>query len=229
MRLHTRRRGFTLLEVMMAITLTMVITAALYGSLYIGVRASRSANAAVLPVRTAVLTVDLLEQDFDAALQPKGVFAGAFQGSDGSSSNPASAALTFYSACNLPRDGEIGGDVRKVELYLNAPPNETSPALYRRITSNLQASGQPVVHEQILCRRIKTFSLSYYDGTQWQPTWDSTAKSNILPSAVQVAFEFETDNDAPGKSGQNVLASYHTTHIYALQCAQPAPVTTTGN
>ena len=222
------RRGFTLLEVLVAIALTMVITAALYGSLYIGVRASRNATAAIQPARTAALTLELLRQDFDAALQPKGVFAGPFQGNDGSSSGPASDALTFYTASNLPRDGEVGGDLRKVELYLNTPPNDTAPALYRRLTANLLASQQPVVHEQVLCRRVKALNLNYYDGTQWQPAWDSTANNNVLPAAVQVIVEFECDGDKAGKPEQAVQPTYRTTHIFALQCAQPAPAASTG-
>lgn len=224
-----RDTGFTLLEVLMAIALTMVVTAALYQSLYIGVRASRNAVAAIQPARSAALTIELLGQDFDAAMQPKGVFAGAFQGSDGSASTPTAAALTFYSAANLPRDGEVGGDVHKVELYLNTPPNDTAPALYRRITANLLASQQPIVHEQVLCRHVKSLALSYYDGTAWQPLWDSTTKSNVLPGAVQIALEFESERDAANPTPQTVLSSYRITHIYALQCAVPVPAASTGN
>ena len=112
MRAHcsfTRTRGFTLLEVLIAIAMVAVITGALYSALYIGFRAQRSATTAVEPARTAALTLQLMAQDLEGALSPTGILSGSFIGTDAQGLDGADG-LAFYSSANVPSDGEAGSD-----------------------------------------------------------------------------------------------------------------------
>ena len=68
--------------------------------------------------------------------------------------------------------------------------------LVRRVRRNLTAQNPPDVDEEIICRGVSSFKLEYFDGSQWQTTWDSTENTdannnNALPAAVRVTLEME--------------------------------------
>ncbi|MGD0094284.1 MAG: type II secretion system protein GspJ [Planctomycetota bacterium] len=243
-------RGFTLLELLVAISLMALITGALYGSLYVGFKAHRSATDSVAPARAVGLALELLRQDFDAALPPTGILAGAFTtstdaglggtgnttggglsgtssrtgaglggtGTSASANSSGSALLTFFSCAHVPRDGETACDIRQVELSVETPPGETQPVLMRRLTTNLLASGTPTVHEQVLCRGVKLFNLRYYDGTDWQDSWDSSGQGDILPNAVEVTLEFVLNPERAGGAERTCRL----VHVYGIACALAA-------
>jgi prepilin-type N-terminal cleavage/methylation domain-containing protein len=182
-------RGFTLLEMLVAIAMVAIITASLYSALYVGFRAQRSATRAVEPARAATLTLQLLEQDLEGAMSPTGILAGQFLGTDSQGLDGADG-LAFYSSANVPIAGESGADTRHVEFIVAAALDDAQPALYRRVTSNLLPSNAPLIREQVLCRNVKAFSLRYFDGTQWLESWDSTGQGDLLPLGVEVQIEF---------------------------------------
>ena len=92
-----RRAGFTLLELLVAMSIAAVIAGSLYAALRIGFRAESSAESAVEPARTAELAMGLLRPDFESAVAPTGVLGGAFTGTDtaGDGGLPADS-LQFY-------------------------------------------------------------------------------------------------------------------------------------
>jgi len=182
-------RGFTLLEMLVAIAMVAIITASLYSALYVGFRAQRSATRAVEPARSATLTLKLLEQDLEGAMSPTGILAGQFLGIDANGLDGADG-LSFYSSANVPVNGESGSDSRHVEFIVAAALDDQQPALLRRVTSNLLPSNAPLTREQVLCRNVRAFSLRYFDGTQWLESWDSAGQGDLLPLGVEVQIEF---------------------------------------
>src|SRR5689334_334451 len=92
-----RRRGFTLLELLVAMTMTAIIAGSLYAALRIGFRAEAAAESAIEPIRTGELSMGLLRPDFESAVAPSGVLRGAFTGTDqtGDGGMPADT-LEFY-------------------------------------------------------------------------------------------------------------------------------------
>jgi type II secretory pathway pseudopilin PulG len=137
-------------------------------------------------------------------------------GNNNTGSNSASnnALLEFFSCAHLPKDGETACDIRQVDLALETPQGETDQALVRRITTNLLASSVPVVHEQVLCRHVKSFTLRFYDGITWQDTWDSPSLGDVLPLAVEVTLEFSLGVERPG-SGER---TYRLVEVFSIPC-----------
>ena len=168
-------RGFTLLELLIALALMVLLAATLYSCLYIGFKARDAGAKTVAATGQMFSALELLGQDFECALPPTGVLAGEFQGDStagggssgsgsgsssgtGGSSGSSSSGLTgmgsglsssssslnnstgglhavspdpssvqylsFFTASNHPRDSELGADIRKVELSVEAPVNE---------------------------------------------------------------------------------------------------------
>jgi prepilin-type N-terminal cleavage/methylation domain-containing protein len=94
---RTNTKGFTLLELLVAMTLMVVTASCLYTALYTGFKSRRSALAAIEPTSQAISAIELLKQDIYGVLPPTGVLAGAFVGSNSRSSKGADAdSLEFH-------------------------------------------------------------------------------------------------------------------------------------
>lgn len=211
-------RGFTLLEMLVAIAMVAIITASLYSALYVGFRAQRSATRAVEPARSATLTLQLLEQDLEGAMSPTGILAGQFLGTDANGLDGADG-LAFYSSANVPANGESGSDSRYVEFLVAQAQDDQQPALFRRVTSNLLPSSAPLVREQVLCRNVRAFSLRYFDGTQWLESWDSAGQGDLLPLGVEVQIEFTL----PVSDARDIEPSfYRMRRVFEVPCGRTA-------
>ncbi|MHC4994097.1 MAG: type II secretion system protein GspJ [Planctomycetota bacterium] len=77
-----RRRGFTLLEMLVAVAIVGVMGLTMYSSLRIAFNAQESAQWTVNPVRNADAAMKFLRQDLTMALPSGGKLVGEFVGSD---------------------------------------------------------------------------------------------------------------------------------------------------
>ncbi len=191
-RYATGRKAFTLLELLVAMTLMVVAASCLYSALYTGFKARRSALSAVEPTSLAINAIELLKQDICGVLAPTGVLAGAFLGIDAVGANGMdSDSLEFYTThVYASEDHPIGG-LGKIELALeeDTDENRENYRLVRRVTSNLLPPRTIEPEDQVLCRDVTSLNLQYFDGEDWVEEWDSTADANSLPLAVQIEIK----------------------------------------
>jgi prepilin-type N-terminal cleavage/methylation domain-containing protein len=235
------RRGapaFTLLELLVALTMTAIIAGSLYSGLRTAFRARTSAETAVEPVRTAGLTLGLLRADIESALPARGVLAGPFVGVDGTgeAGQPADA-LEFFTLGD-PGEGVMAargqgaaggggvsmtgvqptgaGEARKVQICVVPSPaagGKSEQVLVRRVTTNLLSNVTPEPYEEVLCRGVRAVNVRYFDGLIWQDNWDSTQYDNNIPSAVEVTIELER----AGVDGQVKVMRFP--RVFLLSCS----------
>jgi type II secretion system protein J len=221
-----RRGGFSLLELTLAMAMVAMLAVTLYMSLNVVVRARESAAAAVEPMRTAVLAADLMRQDLESVLPPNaaltgnGTLAGPFVGTTANGAD----TLEF---CTIGSDGALvdhplSEGARRVVLAVRTDVNP--PALVRQITRNLLPTTAPEVEEEILCRNVKAFTVKYFDGTNWQDSWDSQVMGDVLPAAVEMTLDTNIAGARPGDPAR----TYRVTRVIPLICAKPAGNTTGG-
>ena len=92
-------KAFTLLELLVAMTLMVVTAACLYTALYTGFKAKRSAESAVEPTSQAINAIELIKQDTYGVLPPIGTLAGAFVGTNAQDTKGMDTdSLSFYNA-----------------------------------------------------------------------------------------------------------------------------------
>ena len=183
-------RGFTLIELTVAMAMVAILAVSLYSTMHIAFQAKASAEAAVEPPRTAELAMQFLRNDLQNAVNPgtsQTTLIGPFEGAQGN----GGADLTFYSTADSPDHLNANGEVKQIELTIGVPDKSTDQCLLRRVNNNLLATIEPVPDEQVLCRNVAGFSLRYFDGTEWQTSWDSTQQNNMLPAAVEVTLEID--------------------------------------
>jgi type II secretion system protein J len=194
-------RGFTLLELLVAMSLMVVVAGCLYTALYTGFKARRSALAAVEPTSQAVNAIELLKQDIVGVIPVDGVLAESFVGTNGRSSKGNDADyVVFYTTQVYADEGELVGGVGKIELALEEDTDEgrENCRLVRKITRNLLSPKDVDAEEQVLCRNVTSLNLRYFDGDGWLDEWDSTADANSLPVAMEVDIQvaYKTTNGA---------------------------------
>ena len=187
-----RGRGFTLLEMLLALTLISILAASLYASLSIGFRARRSADRVLREGATLQLALELLRSDLESALPPRGVLAGAFLADDETVNGDAADTLTFHTLRTRPLSGDdvVGCDVHRIELLL---VDDDEPGrghnLVRRVSTNLLATRAAEGIDEVLCRDVRSLNLRYYDGLDWLDAWDSSTLEGELPLAIEVTLQ----------------------------------------
>jgi prepilin-type N-terminal cleavage/methylation domain-containing protein len=231
---HQSMRGFTLLELLVAMSLMVVVASCLYSSLYTGFRAYRSARAAVDPTSTALNVIELIKRDIRGVLPPGSHLAGAFIGTDsGGIKGVDTDSLEFYTTHVYVDDTQLTGSVAetpvvggigKVNLLLeeDTETRDDTYLLLREVTTDLLAAREVEPQEQILCRGVVSLNLRYYDGAEWLDEWDSTTDANSLPLAVEIDLEVAH----PDKHSQE-LQKRRLVESFAIPC-QAAAATESG-
>jgi prepilin-type N-terminal cleavage/methylation domain-containing protein len=208
------RRGFTLLELLVATAMAAVLAASLAISMRVAFKARESAETAIEPSRTAEVSLDFLRNDLQSALVPKAVtntttFFGPFEGAQGANG----ADVTFFTTADARQDASANGEVKQVELTAAVPVGGSQICLVRRVIRNLTSAVQAVPDEEVLCRNISTFSVRYFDGSQWQEQWDSTQQNNEIPAAIEVTLGF--DRAVPSGGSRH----YQCTRVFPVCCS----------
>ncbi len=208
--------GFTLLELMLALAIAAVLATSLYAAMQAAYTAKKSAESAVEPPRTAELAMEWLAADFQNALPPTGILAGAFVGSDAQDERGRDADdVVLYTTTESPYNPDLAnGDVKMVELLVTVPDNSTDHVLVRRVSRNLLSQVETTPTDEVLCRGVGGFNVRYYDGTQWVDTWDSTQQGDVLPTAVEVTLEL----DRPTAANQPPR-TFRFTRVFPLPCS----------
>ncbi|MDB5289310.1 MAG: hypothetical protein JWL69_551 [Phycisphaerales bacterium] len=222
------RCGFTLLELLIALTISASMGAIMVASLGVAFKSRQAAERAVGPARTKEVAMEILRDDLQCALPPRGQFAGSFIGTNLQDDRGYDGDdLTFYTTTPSPFHTEgSNGEIKQIELtvYPLSGSKNKDYVLVRRIWNNLLAPVQENPDEEIICRHVMGFNLRYFDGTTstWQDTWDSTQQSNALPLAVEVTLAIDTLQTNPDGSPR----ISQTVRVYPFPCTGKSNDTT---
>jgi general secretion pathway protein J len=185
--------GFTLIEVVLALTIFALLATILYGAFALSHNALAKSQAAAARSQLQRSTADLLGSYVRSAYpyrnspQEPTIF---FEGE--------SDSLTFISAYSHAMGGR---GMAKIQLATGgdddgrAPLNleETTPV---RVNGDEIGSGQ--THRMILQQRVSDFRLAYLDPQgdeeNWQERWDGRDR-RMLPRAVRLSFVDESGRD----------------------------------
>lgn len=198
MRNRIKQSGFTLMELLVAMSLMIVASACLYSSLYTGFKAREVAERKLKPLQAAQIALDLIEQDLRGAVvgpeEDPNILAGPFIGeNDRTGTNIDSDILTFYTNNHEINNDEerITCGTGKIELSLIEPLNRDTYNLVRSVTDNILNEDEDEPIKEVLCRNVRSLNIRYYDGIRWYEAWDSTEELDAMPIAVEVTLELE--------------------------------------
>lgn len=186
-------RGFTLLELMLALLISSALVAAL-APVFTSTLDLRTRTEEKLQ-QSAVLdgVASALRRDLMAVPVPNGLFAGPWLGTHQTVAGERSSdSLELYTASGITSDAEPWGDLQKVSYHLgpSAENSETKTfTLFRSASRNLLAPTEAAPEEVPLLDEVVSLSFSYLSEDLWQESWDSTQQQDAAPEAVRVRIE----------------------------------------
>ena len=246
-------RAFSLLELLVALSMATIIAGSLYSALRIGFRARATAEAAVEPVRTAELATALLRADFESAMPARGTLAGPFVGADSTGGaglsadtvefftlgNPSDAFGAAAAAAGLPAPGS-GAGVGAGGMN-GAAPAPPLPSEVRKVQIGLvEYPGPGGVAESVLVRRVTTNLLSQVEVEPEEEvlcrgvravnfryfdglTWQDTWDSTLADDHIPAAVEMVIELDRSTEGGERIIRF---PRVYLLSCSTVASAAT---
>ena len=167
-----RRRGFTLLETLVALGITALVLAALYGAVG-GTAAARARATERAEQSAAARTVLLaLAHELEGTLAPDAPASPLrFVVADG----PSWSELRF--ATQAPDDVRLVG-------YRVEPAADGSARLVRRAASRFAPADEPEPAGATALDGVRHFRVRAFDGGAWTPAWSAPD----LPRAVEISL-----------------------------------------
>lgn len=196
-------RGFTLVELMIAVSVLAVMMTLVYGVVVSSVQAAQRVEeiSAGTEVGPAILT--RIRADLEAAFLPKE--GDYFLGYDRKGAGGDRDRLDFVSAVlgyGPERDGDVPSFHSVNELGYQLRDHPTEPGvgvLYRREDFFLDAEPLKGGRLVELYDRVTVFDVEYWDGKQWRAQWSAKTEKNKLPRAVRVRLTLRVgERDEPG-------------------------------
>ena|SRR6266496_1248747 len=190
-------RGFTLIEVLIAVAIFAIVLAAINTVFYSALRLRNRSAAAfdeALPVQQAVA---IIKRDLANLVVPGGTLSGTLQTTTITNTVVGQASPDFYTSAGLMDNLVPWGDIERVS-YLLVDSTNRAPGmdLYRAVTRNLLAQTQDAPVQQRLMGGVQGMAFYFYDGNQWLDSWDSAAQTN-LPLAIKVQIQLTAQGNMP--------------------------------
>jgi type II secretion system protein J len=179
--------GFTLVEVMIAISILALVIAAIYSTWTAILRASKSGQNAAAAVQRTRIVVRLLEDSLSSARS-----FGANPGSYGfMAENGDEASLSFVARLSqsFPRSGRFGDlDVRRVTFAVQPGSDGGRNLVLRQTPLVMDTDEDETLHPIILSKNVKEFSMEFWDNrlNDWVDEWKNT---NQLPRLVMFTLK----------------------------------------
>lgn len=183
-----RNKGFTLLEILIAVVLLGILSAALYGSYFGIIRARDRASAGMESRRELGATLDLIRREVSSALFNRTDKRLRFvvEDRDNFGAQSSSLELTALSPPAIQNRIESGIMVVKYQLY----EKNKKRILIRQERDLLSEEMNTPSYPQM--DRISAFLVECYDGSKWVKSWD-TAINGALPKGVRITVQVEEE------------------------------------
>jgi general secretion pathway protein J len=201
LRIPSENRGFTLLELLLSMTILSMIAVLAFGALRLGIRAWEKGEETVETKERVRIVLNLLQRQF-ASMDQTAMAGGtgkvfAFRGED--------KTLSFLSRVALVPGNLYGTVYAKYQVRTNDDGDGETLAFYEKNriflpgAESLEKIRDEDFHD--LLRGLRDISFAYLkpgaenEPPAWQDTWDPDA-DGALPLAVKVVIE-ETEDSPP--------------------------------
>lgn len=173
-------KGFTLLELLIALALLAILSAALYGTYFSLMRGRETATAGIESRRELRITLDLLRRELSSAFYNRANKRLHFVVEDRDIFGKPASTLQF-TAISSPSTGNLPtSDL--VTLRYQPVAKDTKIVLGRQV-KNLFGTQETARYPHM--DEVEGFLVECYDGAKWVKSWD-TAINMGLPKSVRV-------------------------------------------
>ncbi len=182
----SRNSGFTLLEVLIAVVLLGILSAALYGSYFGVINARDRASAGMESRRELGATLDLIRREVSSAQFNRSDKRLRFVVED--RDNFGSHSSTLELTTLAPPAGQSRSESGIVVVTYMIAEKATRHSLTRQERDLF--SEEAVIPAYPQMELISAFLVECYDGSKWVKSWD-TAINGGLPKGIRVTVQIE--------------------------------------
>ena len=218
--------AFTLIELLMALTVCAILLAAIYGVFSRAIHLRDNATHRTREVRVRARATAMIRNDLRNALVSGGTLAATLQGSAESHGTGFPGYLTFTATTAKDAEDELGGDVQEIEYYIardTEAADQKAGVLVRTINRDILNTTKQTPPEERVLAGVESMDVSFYSGSAWKTSWEVTTDSKTLPEAVRVSIQPVADADGIKPAPIEVLVPWTT------QSAIETTTTTGGN
>jgi prepilin-type N-terminal cleavage/methylation domain-containing protein len=204
--------AFTLIEILLASAIAAMILAALYAVFQHAIHLRESATDRIRDTRLRDRAASVIRNDLRNAFVSGGLFASIVEGNstatDGENAElPGYLKMTTTTGKDTP--DALYGDVEQVEYYVvkSATGSATDGGdLVRAVTRDLLDSNPQVVEQDIMSG-VQSFQVAFYDGSNWQSSWEfNTADNSSSTSGSTSSTSSATTSGSSGNTETLPLA-----------------------
>lgn len=206
------RNAFTLLEVLVSITILSVVVVTVYASVRLGLSTYRRIDAVHETNQNARQALNMISRDVQCAFlsdNPEVVFIGDH--------DPASGSDRLTLVTYLTKFKSTQGALTKISYFIDTDPKTPQEGLVMenagfpmKAKDNIVTT--PVVRQEI-APLVRKLEFLYSDGAGWHDVWGTESASfhrkGVLPAAVQIKITLVKTKDADADETFSTMIPVH--------------------
>ena len=179
--------GFTLIEVLLAVSLVAMMATLVFGSLYVTTSAIDAARANSTNEQIVRSTLRVMTDELSVGVGPT---TGPWMGINGQQDGQPADSVAFLTMGQF-RGAESTKDTELVRIVYTREGDR----LLRFVRRNLYGLTDESVEQVELASKVKGFNVRYYDGTSnlWLDEWDGRGRPGT-PKALLIELTLFQEN-----------------------------------
>ena len=183
---NDRQNGFTLVELITAITIAMILATAIYGTLSAGINSKKKGNEIAEKNQIARAIFDQIRSDLLTASVSSTTPTWTFTATSLSNGTIYQDSVQFISTDQYVDWSAAGvSDEAIIRYAIDTVPNSTTIGLMRTVNRHITDPESTDLSYQLISEDVMSLHLQYYDGTEWLSEW---ADTSILPKAISITM-----------------------------------------
>ena len=180
--------GFTLIEVLLAVSLVAMMATLVFGSLYVTTSAIEAARASSANEQIVRSTLRVMTDELSVGVSQA---SGPWMGINGQQDGQPADSIAFLTMGQF-RGTESAKDTELVRIVYT----REGELLLRFVRKNLYGLTDASVERVELANKVKAFNLRYYDdkGNLWVDEWDGRGRPGAPPKAILIELTLQQEN-----------------------------------
>lgn len=188
----SRRGGFTIIEVLVAIVITSVVAGVLYGSYLGSLRIIHGSHKGIEQLNMARHILGRISADLGSAFLRGYREYLVFVGVDGGDEEFGADTVTCIVAGHARSERDAAeSELCEVSYFLEQGP-EDEIYVVRREDPTLDQDPFSGGEMQVVGEGVRSLDFEYYDGESWMGSWDSR-EGNVLPLATRITVTLRSE------------------------------------
>lgn len=180
--------GFTLVEVLLAVSLVAVMAALVFGSLFVTTSAIDAARANSADEQIIRSTLRVMIDELSVGRSSQAI---PWMGTNGQFEGQPADTIAFLSMGQF-RGAESAKDTELVRIVYTREGDR----LLRYVRKNLYGLTDESVGQIELASKVKAFNVRYYDEKNrlWVDEWDGRGRGQTVPKALLIELTLLSEN-----------------------------------